>query len=266
MYIEGFKIACLDPHPKYGTAIYVREDILDYSVTTPIKVQATSIIGITVGCVNIYNTYKPPGTSWPIGTLRAIPKPSLIVGDFNSHNTTWGYSTVDEAGEVLEEWIACQDLHLIQDLKGPCTFWSARWNAGYNPDLTLVTLDNDGHPLPAGRTVIGDFPNSQHRFLLIKVGFNLHAYKSLPNIRWNFKKANWQGFQNYVEEIVNRIPKAPSSIDRFTGLLIKSAKKNIPRGYRKTYVPGWDEQSENLFLEYQKNPNTELGKSLGVTR
>jgi len=45
-------------------------------------------------------------------------------------------------------------------------------------------------------------------------------------------------------------------------LLIKSAKKNIPRGYKKTYVPGWDEQSENLFTEYKQNPNTELGKSL----
>jgi hypothetical protein len=62
--------------------------------------------------------------------------------------------------------------------------------------------------------------------------------------------------------MLNRIPKAPSSINRFTGLLIKSAKKNILRGYRKTYVPGGDEQFENLFTEYKYNPNTELGKSL----
>jgi len=149
---------------KYGTAIYLREDILDYSITTPIKVE-TSIIGITIGGVNIYNTYKPPRTNWLTGTLLAIPKPSLIKEDFNSHNTTWEYSTVDEAGEVLEKWIAFQDLHLIQDLKGPCTFWSARWKGGYNPDLALVTLDDDDIPLPADKTVIGDFPNSDHWLL-----------------------------------------------------------------------------------------------------
>lgn len=191
--IEGFKMASLDPYPKYGTAIYIQEDILDYSVLTSIKVETTSITGINIEGMNIYNTYKPPGISWLNGTLPTIPKPSLIIGDFNSHNTTWGYSTVDEVGEVLEEWITCQDLHLIQDLKGPSTFWSARWKAGYNPDLTLITLDDDGIPLLADRTVIGDFPNSQHRLLLTKVSFNLHAYKSLPKIRWNFKKSQLAG-------------------------------------------------------------------------
>lgn len=79
---------------------------------------------------------------------------------------------------MLEEWITCQDLHLIQDLKG-----KARWKAGYNPDLTLITLDDDGIPFLADRTVIGDFPNSQHRLLLTKVSFNLHAYMLLPKIR-----------------------------------------------------------------------------------
>lgn len=61
--IEGFKMASLDPYPKYGTAIYIREDILDYSVLTPIKVETTSITGINIEGMNIYNTYKPPEIS-----------------------------------------------------------------------------------------------------------------------------------------------------------------------------------------------------------
>lgn len=142
--------------------------------------KTTSIIGITIEGVNTYNTYKPPGTSWLNSTLPTISNPSLIVGNFNSNNTTWGYCTVDEAGEVLKEWITCLDFHLIQDLKGPCTFWSAILKGG-NLDLTLNTLDDDGIPFLADRTVIGDFPKNQHRILLIKEGFNAHAYKSLPN-------------------------------------------------------------------------------------
>lgn len=195
----------------------------------------------------IYNTYKPPNTSWTYGSLPTLTKPSVALGDYNSHNTMWGYNKSDDAGEVLEEWITSQNLYLIQDLKGPSTFWSARWNSGYNPDLTLVSLDFDGIPYPTERTIIGDLPNSQHRLILIKLGITIPYHKSLQTPRWNFQKANWQGFQKHVEEIVNLIPKVHNSIDRFTGLLIKAAKINIPRGYRKTYVPGWNKKSEELF-------------------
>lgn len=163
------------------------------------------------------------------GSLPTISKSSLVLGDFNSHNTLWGYATTDKAGDALEEWIGSQNLYIIQDLKGPKTFWSARWNSGYNPDLTLVSLDSDGLPYPAERSIIGDFPNSQQRLILTKLGTIIPFHKSLQISRWNFRKANWQGFQKHMEEIVNRIPKAHNSIDRFTGLLIKAAKLNIPR-------------------------------------
>ncbi|KAL4101204.1 hypothetical protein QTP88_021224 [Uroleucon formosanum] len=260
--IQGFQLTCHDDHPKYGTAIYIREDTSPYTIIPPSNINDISFIGINVRGISIFNTYKPPNTSWAHGSLPTIPKPSVVLGDFNSHNTLWGYDTTDEAGEPLEEWFGSQDLYLIQDLKGPKTFWSARLNSGYNPDLTLVSLDNDGIPYPTERTVIGDFPNSQHRLILTKLGATIPYHKSLQIPRWNFRKSNWQGFQKYIEEIVNRIPKAHNSIDRFTGLLIKAAKLNIPRGYRKSYIAGWDENSEELFVKYKQNPTAELGRSL----
>lgn len=109
---------------------------------------------------------------------------------------------------------------------------------------------------------MGTSPNSQHRLILIKIGLNLQAHISLPLLRWNFKKANWQKFGKYVEEVVNRIPKNSKSIDCFASLLLKAAKKNIPKGYRKFYITGWDEQSKNLFAEYKQNLNAEVRKSL----
>jgi len=66
----------------------------------------------------------------------------------------------------------------------------------------------------------------------------------------------------YVEEIVNRNPKAHISIHRFAGLIIKAAKQNIPRGYRKSYVVGWDVKSDELFVQYRQNPTIETRKSL----
>jgi len=58
--------------------------------------------------------------------------------------------------------------------------------------------------------------------------------------------------------------------NRFTGVLTGIAKKHIPRGYRKEYIPGWSQESEDLYNEYQEtNDNLiadELLSSLSKTR
>jgi len=126
----------------------------------------------------------------------------LIIDDFNSHNTTWGYDSSNEDGEVLIDWISASDLYLLQDLKGPHTFWSARWNGGYNQDLSMITLDDDGIPFLAERSIISSFPN-------------------------------WEQFKEYIEKYINRIPRCMNALPRFQKLLFKAAKINIPRGFRK---------------------------------
>lgn len=86
-----------------------------------------------------------------IDLFQHFRKPSVALDDYNSH-MMWGYDRSDDASDTLEKWIGSQDLHLIQDLIGPSTYWSARWNSGYNPNLTLVSLDTDGILYPATRT------------------------------------------------------------------------------------------------------------------
>jgi len=74
-------------------------------------------------------------------------------------------------------------------LKGPNAFWSARWKKGYNPDLSMVSLDDDGIPYPAERSIVGSFPNSQQKVIVINTGFNLRLNSSLLVPVFDFKKA-----------------------------------------------------------------------------
>lgn len=62
--IQGFQLSCHDTQTKYGTAIYLREDISRYAIISPTKINATSTIGVNVGGLSIYHTYKPPDTIW----------------------------------------------------------------------------------------------------------------------------------------------------------------------------------------------------------
>jgi len=53
-------------------------------------------------------------------------------------------------------------------------------------------------------------------------------------------------------------------------MVIQTAKKCIPRGYRKEYIPSWSKESDDLYKEYHisNNPDTAdaLLYSLSVAR
>jgi len=96
-----------------------------------------------------------------------------------------------------------------------------------------------GIPFLAERSIIGSFPNSQHRLIMIKIGLSFQLNSSRPIPGWNFRKTNWEQFKEYIEKNINRIPRCMNALSRFQKLLFKAAKINIPRGFRKkTTYPG----------------------------
>ncbi|KAG5886778.1 hypothetical protein JTB14_032269 [Gonioctena quinquepunctata] len=158
--------------------------------------------------------------------------PRSILGDFNCHYVSWGYSTNDENGESLSNWMDKLDLHLIYDAKDLKTFHSARWPSDTNPDLCFVTTDSSQVPLPHTRKVMRSFPRSQHRPVIINIGIQVPVIKSTPKPRWNFRKADWA---TYSKKSIHTYggSRQNQKHGRFAGVLIGSAKRNIPRGYRK---------------------------------
>src|ERR1041384_8662065 len=101
-----------------------------------------------------------------------------FLGDFNCQHVDWGYSSSNEEGESLSDWASSLDLHLLHDAKQKGSFHSARWKRDYNPDLCWVT-SGPNLPLQASHTVLEDFPHSQHRPALIKVGLQLSSIDSV---------------------------------------------------------------------------------------
>lgn len=53
-----------------------------------------------------------------------------------------------------------------------------------------------------------------------------------------------------------------NALPRFQKLLLKAAKINIPRGFRKNYIPGWTAESEELYNDYTSHQTAEKGKKL----
>eukprot|EP00102_Acyrthosiphon_pisum_P015304 XP_008185789.1 PREDICTED: RNA-directed DNA polymerase from mobile element jockey-like [Acyrthosiphon pisum] len=255
--IDGYKLISAIYHKQYGTATYIRNDISNLSHIHTTMAVPVSVITTSVANITILNIYKPPNEKWPLPTLPSVQHPSVLAGDFNSHHTSWGYDENYENGEILSEWIETENMQLIFSGKDRHTFKSGKWNRGYNPDLCIVSKDHNGVSLQVQRSVLNNFPKSQHRPVRIQIGIQIPLVKTLPKPRWNFRKANWTAFSKSLDNNIWWIDPIVNKYERFIGMVKGTAKRNIPRGYRHKYIPCWNEESDRLYTEYQRNGQAE---------
>ena len=54
----------------------------------------------------------------------------------------------------------------------------------------------------------------------------------------------------------------PEKFQQFVMLVMNAAKKTIPRGFRKSYIPEWTAETERLYREYQKSGNSDVATKL----
>ena len=106
------------PHNKYGSDVFIKHDL---------KVKEISICeedDVELITIKLYNTiiqsvYKPPNKQFLLPPLQQENKPHVVIGDFNSQNTLWGYSTTGTDGQAVEQWAESSNLSLIHDAKLP---------------------------------------------------------------------------------------------------------------------------------------------------
>lgn len=241
----------------HGNATYIKNAITNFKRICKTVFEDVSIIVTKVNELTISNIYKPPNATWPINFPFCHAHPSLYIGDFNCHHTSWGYEENNTNGTLLSNWIEAHDLYLHHDAKDRKSFHSARWKRDYNPDLCISSTDHNSVPLNTVRKVLNDFPRSQHRPVLITTGIEILSTSSLNKPRWNFQKANWLEYSKLVNRHLRWIPPNPENFKRFVGVIKSAARKTIPRGFRKDYIPCWSTENERCYRDYQLNPTTD---------
>lgn len=261
--INGYDIVAYANHRTYGIATYVKQGMLNVeTVKTTIDENDVHVVVVKVCNIHITNVYKPPNKCWLSDVIPCYDHPSVYAGDFNSHHSNWGYSANDRNGTDLDHWSEDNKLWLLFDPKEKRTFHSARWRRDYNPDLAFVSMDSDLKPLISKRTVLDKFPHSQHRPVMISIGLEFPLINCVQKPRWNFNLAKWPLFQEKLEQTIRYIKPTMGNYNRFTGAVIAAAKKTIPRGFRKQYVPCWNSETERLYKEFCESGENEVADEL----
>ena len=84
------------------------------------------LISIEMPGIVAHSVYKPPNVKFVLPALGNGNLPYIVIGDFNSHSTTWGYTNTDDNGEAVEQWADWCNLTLIHNAKLCKSFNSAR--------------------------------------------------------------------------------------------------------------------------------------------
>ena len=198
----------------------------------------------------IFNVYAPPDKSLYIQELEIPTTDCMVVGDFNSHSPSWGYTDLDAKGEEIEDWQVNNCLQLLNKPDDIPTFYSRAWKTTSHPDLSFVS---NNLSLGAKKEVMDQLANSDHKPIKISLDIPTPCYETNTMPRWNYKKANWELFarltDNYTININTKSNRVNQSSTEFTSAVLKAAKEAIPRGARKEYIPNWSEQLQQLNEE-----------------
>ena len=223
--------------------------------------------------IQIRNLYIPPASSCqadyepPIHALAdELGDAALILGDLNAHHNLWlSEATEDRRGKAISDWLDSSTLGILNEDSAT----RVTSNASTAPDISLASPTL----LPTCSWQVNTAMSSDH--LPIHITLATHIKKiSAPNKTFiNFKKANWEGFKNYTEEIFNKTPvfDDPHKGEKFfRQTLNKGAKRFIPAGrIHKIFnampsdVAKLIEQRDNLRQNNPSNPQiNELTKEI----
>ena len=101
------------------------------------------------------------------------------------------------------------------------------------------------------KLVLEPLPRNQHHPIGITVTSAVST-ASVPNRRrFNLKKANWEGFSDELEHLLQELEPIPDNYDQFSEMVRRTARRNIPRGCYTNYIPGLTPTVRRMYYTYK---------------
>ena len=264
--IPGMTLIVERRHTKYGSAILIRSDLKEKGVSVW-EQDNMELISFEMHEVVVHSVYKPPNEKFILPALGHVNLHNIVIRDFNSHITTWGYSNTDDNGEAVEQLADSCNLTLIHNAKLSKSFNSARWKRGYNPDLIFV---HESIANMCGKSVMEPIPHTPHRPICARANPVVVPHPTPFRRRFNLWKADWDGYSTELDKLIENVKPIPENYGGFADNVCVASRKYIPRGCRTNNMPGLSEESKSMYDEYKKqyasdpfdNGTTETGNAL----
>ena len=206
-----------------GSSVLVNNAYLHrkLDINTNLQIQA---IRCTLGNpITICSVYIPPSQSisnYDIeNIIMQLPKPFVLLGDFNAHNPIWGSKGINQRGKTLENQLVKSAICLYND-NTPTHIDPSNLSTS---QLDLSFCDPSIYP---------NFSWKVHDSLLGSDHFPTILQKNITHStshtqHWNFTRADWKTFQT---ECINELNSNKiNTIEMFENTLLSIANQSIPK-------------------------------------
>ena len=127
--------------PGGEAALLIKSDIKFTTIEVETNLLASAAVVTLRKTFTICSLYLPPGARVTPRDLEdlanQLPKPFIILGDFNAHSPLWGDSRSDQRGSTVETFLYNNDLILLNS-KEP-TFIHSAYNTTSAIDLAVAS-------------------------------------------------------------------------------------------------------------------------------
>lgn len=246
-----------------GVAIFTKNEVFIQDIPLQTTLEAVAI-KVRINCtITICNIYLPNSISLNIAELDNIlaqlPKPFIILGDFNSHNNLWGSTTADRRGKLIEEWLDNHNDLVILNTGTPTHFNVSNGTESVI-DLSFASTDI---ATKLSWASMQDLYDSDHYPLSINWSIQQQKIEQRNRPKWIINRANWPLFQYIINNNINNLKVLDSPqqyeintiVGEFITLITEAAKQAIPQTtgkVMKRQVPWWNEECTNAIKEKKR--------------
>ena len=221
-----------------GSTIVVNNSVPQSLIPLNTNLQAVAVKITLHRTIHVCSIYLPPGDRFNIADLEhllaQLPKPFIIMGDFNSHSNVWGCRDTDQKGRIIEDVINRNNLLLYNNKS--YTYLHPGTGTYSALDLTLADASIF---LDYSWKVHDDTCGSDH-FPIILENSGPELDDKIP--RWNLRRAKWDEFKNscILKLKTDANDTVEDNITYFSKTLISIAEESIPRtSSNKKYNKSW---------------------------
>ncbi|UYV68246.1 hypothetical protein LAZ67_5003595 [Cordylochernes scorpioides] len=231
--------------------LYYEDIAINIPNTSDLEAQGIKVYLNQNKTINIFNMYHPPNNKLiDDGTMaQFLTDNTIIVGDLNAKHQLWGCSTPNPRGKILSNLFDDNAFMCLND--GNPTHHSYSYNTAQALDISFSSPDI----FHKCKWQILKSIGSDHLPILIEISTKTKT-SSIKEKFWNFKKANWNLYQQNTNEDFRKAPTRIKDLEQnwisFKNTIIKAAKVSIPRGNIKKWIPNYTHQAKDIQILINK--------------
>ena len=226
-----------------GASIYVRHDVPHSMYTLNSQLQVVAVTLFLQRHYTVCSIYLPPNEDLPDNDLttllQEIPRPFLLLGDFNGRHPLWGDIITNTRGNILSTIIERAEVSILNT--GEPTHFHVQTGTLSAIDLSICSPDTI---LDFDWCVNNDRHTSDHFPIIIR------SVSSPPQCRlpkWNLRRANWSEYrkQSSVDANAEEFATIDDAVEFLNTTLYSAALQCIPRttgAFQRKPLPWWNNE------------------------